>query len=145
MLDLRRLGLSQISYFVNSRNRAVSDFMDEAPNDVTPMEVALDNNQSIHIIDQILRIKPLPSGTFQLDNSYDTGKEIDEYMDQYKKQMATLKKEQAAHAKVEHKQPLNYWQLAFLGVGNIIASGIYMLQGIASKYAGNFHPLFSLL
>lgn len=31
---------------------------------------------------------------------------------------------------------LTYWQLVLLGFGNTIASGIFILQGIAAKYAG---------
>ena len=47
--------------------------------------VSIEHNASIHIIDQILRIKPLPSGTFQIDNSYDTGKEIEDYIEHVEK------------------------------------------------------------
>jgi amino acid transporter len=40
------------------------------------------------------------------------------------------------HKVIKFKNTLTYWQLIFLGFGNTIASGIFMLQGIAAKYAG---------
>lgn len=40
------------------------------------------------------------------------------------------------HKHIKFKSTLTYWQLVFLGFGNTIASGIFMLQGIAAKYAG---------
>jgi APA family basic amino acid/polyamine antiporter len=40
------------------------------------------------------------------------------------------------HKVIKFKNTLTYWQLVLLGFGNTIASGIFMLQGIAAKYAG---------
>lgn len=40
------------------------------------------------------------------------------------------------HNVTKFKNTLSYWQLVLLGFGNTIAAGIFLLQGIAAKYAG---------
>lgn len=51
-------------------------------------------------------------------------------MEDYIKARETVVNEQSFN------KTLTYWQLVLLGFGNTIASGIFMLQGIAAKYAG---------
>ena len=51
-----------------------------------PMIPTRNTSSSMRIIDHILRIKPMNCSTFKIDNSYDTVKEIEDIVDNYKKE-----------------------------------------------------------
>ena len=86
--------------------------------------------QGDSIVERMMRLKPVADYVKQRQQTY---VEDESQRNLIEQELPNLDPHKGG---TKFKNTLSYWQLVFLGFGNTIASGIFLLQGIAARYAG---------